>query len=280
MSTINLLSTSRCYQGEVRRYSHTSACLDSTMNFTVFVPDSITQHAVPALWFLSGLTCTDENFITKAGAIQTASREKIMLVCPDTSPRGTSIEGERDSWEFGQSAGYYLDATVDKYSKNYNMYTYITKELFSIISSSFNVTKHSIFGHSMGGHGAIMITLRNPGQYQSVSAFAPIANPLECGIGQRAFLGFLGEDKTTWSQYDSTALAKAYTGRSLDILIDQGSKDDFLPNLLPQNFVDACKSNESHLSVNYRFHEGYNHGYYFIQTFIEDHIKYHSKYLN
>eukprot|EP01132_Coremiostelium_polycephalum_P004503 gene4503-5616_t len=281
MTNIKLLSQSKCFNGEVRRYSHQSNVLDCEMKFHVYIPAK-SSSSPSVLWFLSGLTCTDENFITKSGVTKYASESNLFIVCPDTSPRGTNIEGEHDSWDFGSGAGFYVDATVEKWSKNYNMYSYVTKELFDLVNQEFEVNKdnHSIFGHSMGGHGALTCAMRNPSKYKSVSGFSPICNPMNVPWGKKNFTGYLGEDQSKWCQYDSSYLAKQYQGPLLNILIDQGTADEFLEsNLHPQALIESANQNKDHINLELRFQDGYNHNYYFISTFIEDHIKFHKKYL-
>jgi S-formylglutathione hydrolase len=272
-------SSAKCFGGFIRRYSHFSHVLQCTMHFTVFVPPQ-SANKPPVLYWLSGLTCTDENFITKAGAQKSAALNNIFLVCPDTSPRGVNIEGETDSWDFGSGAGFYVTATDPKWSKHYNMYDYVVNELPHLINNNFSVdsTHNSIFGHSMGGHGALICALKNPGKYKSVSAFAPISNPINCPWGQKAFTGYLGSNKENWKNWDATELVNQYNGPNLDILIDQGTEDKFLgeKQLLPENFQSAASS-KHHLTL--RMQEGYDHSYYFISTFIDDHIKHHAAHL-
>jgi len=217
-----------------------------------------------------------KNFITKAGAQRYASQYGIFLVAPDTSPRGCNIPGEADSWDFGVGAGFYVDATEEKWKKNYNMYSYVTKELSEIVNKHFPVIpdRQSISGHSMGGHGALICTLKNPGEYKSCSAFSPICNPVICPWGKKAFSGYLGSDEETWKAYDATELTKSYTGPSPNILIDQGTEDKFLEEQLLPHSLQAAK----HVQV--RMQKGYDHSYYFISTFIEDHIAHHAQFLN
>jgi S-formylglutathione hydrolase len=251
------------------------------MRFTVFVPPAaLAGEKVPFLFFLSGLTCNDENFITKAGAQRYAAQRNIGLVCPDTSPRGLGIPGESDAWDFGVGAGFYVDATEEKW-KSFRMYSYVTVELFDYVtktlSLNFDASRVGIFGHSMGGHGALVLALKNPSKFKSASAFAPISNPMNCAWGQKAFSGYLGNNKESWKEWDATELIKT-AGGSLQILVDQGTSDNFYPHqLLPQNLADASAST-SH-KVELRMQEGYDHGYYFISTFIEDHLAHHAKYL-
>ncbi|KJE96801.1 esterase D/formylglutathione hydrolase, variant 1 [Capsaspora owczarzaki ATCC 30864] len=231
--TITEVSSAKCFGGVVKQFKHRSAVLDCDMTFVVFLPAAArvidvankerNPQDVPALYWLSGLTCNDQNFITKAGAQRAAAKHDIILVCPDTSPRGCNIPGETDSWDFGAGAGFYVDATEDKWSKHYNMYTYITAELQAIVEENFNVNpeRQSIFGHSMGGHGALICALKNPGMYKSVSAFAPICHPTQCPWGTKAFSGYLGADKETWKEWDATLLTESYNGPRMEVLIDQ-----------------------------------------------------------
>eukprot|EP00743_Colponemidia_sp_Colp-15_P001352 GILK01001482.1.p1 GENE.GILK01001482.1~~GILK01001482.1.p1 ORF type:complete len:305 (-),score=43.42 GILK01001482.1:268-1140(-) len=280
-TTLEKLSSAKCFGGYVNRYQHFSTSTQTTMKFHVFIPAQAAEQNVPVLYWLSGLTCTDENFIQKAGAQRQAAERGIMLVVPDTSPRGANIEGESESWDFGVGAGFYVNATEPKWSKNYRMFDYITVELPEIIKTNFAVLpgKQSIFGHSMGGHGALVCAMKNPGMYKSVSAFAPISNPVSCPWGVKAFTGYLGSDQEAWKAYDATHLIKQYQGPPLNILIDQGTEDNFLKQnqLLPENFQKAADE-ARHLST-VRFQEGYDHSYWFIQSFIGDHIDHHAQYL-
>ncbi|KAH9298984.1 hypothetical protein KI387_030666, partial [Taxus chinensis] len=229
----------------------------------------------------SGLTCTDENFIIKSGAQRAASIESVALVAPDTSPRGLNIEGESESWDFGVGAGFYLNATQEKW-KNWRMYDYVVDELPKILSAHFHqldTSNASIFGHSMGGHGALTIFFKNPDKYKSVSAFAPISNPIDCPWGQKAFSNYLGNDKSSWEEYDATYLVKKCNNLSTTILIDQGDEDKFLKEqLLPHKFEEACK--RANVPVTLRLQPGYDHSFFFIATFIDDHIQHHSKALH
>lgn len=221
----------------------------------------------------------DENFTHKAGAQRYAAKYGVALVAPDTSPRGAGIQGESDSWDFGVGAGFYVNATVSKFASNYNMYDYITKELIQIIESNFPVdpSRKGIFGHSMGGHGALICALKNPGLFTSCSVFSPICHPSNCPWGIKAFTGYLGENKEEWKAYDATELVPKYKGPHLDILADVGTADEFLEKkqLLPEDLVQAVKGNQN-ISLQMRFQDGYDHSYYFISTFIEDHIKFHA----
>ncbi|XP_065844485.1 S-formylglutathione hydrolase-like [Oscarella lobularis] len=277
------VSSARSFGGEQKVFTHESKTTNCTMKFAVYIPPQAESEKVPVLYWLSGLTCTEQNFIQKAGAQRYAAEHGVILVAPDTSPRGCQIEGEDDSWDFGTGAGFYVDATEDKWKANYKMFSYITEEIPALINANFNALpdKQSIFGHSMGGHGALISFFKCPGKYMSVSAFAPISNPSasECPWGQKAFSGYLGSDKETWKQYDATELVKNYAGPPTSILIDQGKGDEFYvkKQLLPENFVSACR--EAKLPVVLRMQEGYDHGYYFIASFVGDHIKHHAEHL-
>jgi len=267
-----------CFGGTVGFYSHASESCGCDMRFSVFLPPHAKHDPVPVLYFLSGLTCTEENFTVKAGAQQYAAEAGLMLVVPDTSPRGAHVPDEEESWDFGQGAGFYVDATESPWSTNYRMYSYITQELPALIQAHFPVRgdRSGIFGHSMGGHGALVCGLRNPKQYRSISAFAPIAAPSQCPWGQKAFSRYLGNDAETWKPYDATELVKKCADSDRDILIDQGTADTFLgqQQLLPEVFAAACKQSGQPLQL--RMQEGYDHGYYFISTFMADHIRHHA----
>jgi len=219
--------------------------------------------------------------MTKAGAQRAAARHGIFLVCPDTSPRGVDIEGQADSWDFGSGAGFYVTATEPKWERHYNMYAYVTSELPKLIITHFpvNADRQSIFGHSMGGHGALICSLKNPGKYRSISAFAPICNPINCPWGTKAFTGYLGANKDLWKSWDACELTKVYNGPSLNLLIDQGTDDKFYKEkqLLPESFYQACK--EGNQEVEIRMQPEYDHSYNFIATFIDDHISHHAKFL-
>jgi S-formylglutathione hydrolase len=248
------------------------------MNFHVYFPNNSDNKPFPVLYWLSGLTCSDENFIFKSGAQRAASQYGVALIAPDTSPRGLNVEGEADSWDFGVGAGFYLNATQEKW-KNWRMYDYVVKELPKLLSDNFpqlDTTRASIFGHSMGGHGALTIYLKNLDKYKSVSAFAPVANPTNCPWGQKAFTNYLGGNKSDWEDYDATYLVRKHPNVSTTILIDQGEDDKFLHDqLLPHKFEEACKNGNVPLLL--RLQPGYDHSYYFIATFIDDHIKHHAQ---
>lgn len=279
MASLKQISSARCFGGFQKVFEHQSSVLQCLMKFAIYLPPQIDTDKVPVLYWLSGLTCTEQNFITKAGAQRFLSSLGIALVAPDTSPRGCNIEGEDDSYDFGSGAGFYVDATEEKWKENYKMYSYVTSELPELIQTNFNVNpaKKSIFGHSMGGHGALICTLKNPGMYRSVSAFSPICNPINCPWGQKAFTGYLGTDREEWKKWDATELVKTYKGPPFSyVFIDQGKADNFLSEgqLLPENFVQSAQ--DGGVPVVLRMQEDYDHSYYFIATFIEDHIRHHA----
>ncbi|CEM00666.1 unnamed protein product [Vitrella brassicaformis CCMP3155] len=274
----------RCCGGWVHRCKHVSKVLGNLeMNFTVFTPAAAAAGSpVPQIYWLSGLTCTDENFTTKAAAFKKANECGVALVIPDTSPRGAKIPGEDDSYDFGSGAGFYLNATAAPWSKNYHMYDYIVSELPALVNGNFPVKpdKVAIMGHSMGGHGALTIALKNPDKYKSASAFSPICNPINCPWGQKAFKGYLGDDTDAWKMYDAVELVKGYSGPDLHLLVDQGDADEFLQEQLkPEALQAACLATKG-LSLTLRMQEGYDHSYFFISTFIDDHIQHHAHHLN
>uniref|UniRef100_A0A0E0CCT6 S-formylglutathione hydrolase n=1 Tax=Oryza meridionalis TaxID=40149 RepID=A0A0E0CCT6_9ORYZ len=279
VAALEQMSRTKMFGGHNLRFRHHSATLGCPMTFSVFLPPSPASD-LPVLYWLSGLTCNDENFVTKAGAQRAAAAHGIALVAPDTSPRGLNIEGEADSWDFGVGAGFYLNATNEKW-KNWCMYDYVVKELPKVLSDNFeqlNTSRASIFGHSMGGHGALTIYLKNTDKYKSVSAFSPVVNPINCPWGQKAFSNYLGPAKSDWEEYDATCLIKKCNKISTPILIDQGEDDKFLAEqLLPRNFEEACKAVGAPLTL--RMQPGYDHSYFFIATFIDDHIAHHSQFL-
>nr|CAB3479401.1 unnamed protein product [Digitaria exilis] len=309
VAALEQLSSSKMFGGHNLRFRHQSATLGCPMTFSVYLPPS-PASSIPVLYWLSGLTCTDENFIIKSGAQRAAAAHGIALVAPDTSPRGLNIEGESDSYDFGVGvpyrlgykaylslkvlwmcliiyshllllgAGFYLNATNEKW-KNWRMYDYVVKELPKVLSDHFeqlNTAHASIFGHSMGGHGALTVYLKNTDKYKSVSAFAPITNPINCPWGQKAFSNYLGSTKSDWEDYDATCLIKKNNNVSNPILIDQGEDDKFLAEqLIPCNFEEACKAVGVPLIL--RMQPGYDHSYFFIATFIDDHIAHHAQFL-
>ncbi len=273
---LEVLSEHRCFGGVQGYYAHASAEIGLRMRFAVFVPPQAQTGPVPVVTYLAGLTCTEETFVIKAGAQRVAAELGLMLVAPDTSPRGANVPGETDSWDFGVGAGFYVDATAATWSAHYRMYSYVTRELPALVAASFpaDPARQGIFGHSMGGHGALVCALRNPEQYRSVSAFAPICAPSQCPWGHKAFGGYLGDDRSAWAQYDATALVRErpHPGR---ILVDQGLADKFLADQLhPEAFEAACAASGQSLTM--RRHAGYDHGYFFIASFVEDHLRHHA----
>ena len=280
MTGLKVRSTHACFDGTVSFYSHVSSQTKTKMNFSIFFPDEKINSNVPGLIYLAGLTCTDETFITKAGALKYASEQGMALICPDTSPRDAGVDGEDKDWDFGTGAGFYLDAEKEPWAQNYRMYSYITKELICIMDNEFDIDikKIGIFGHSMGGHGALTIFLKNQDIFKSVSAFAPICNPMKCPWGKKAFTNYLGTEIEKWKSYDACHLVTK-NPTSVEILVDQGLSDAFLKEqLYPHKFLEACKS--ANVNLKFRQHEGYDHGYYFISTFMADHIEHHAKILN
>ncbi len=272
-------STHACFGGMQGYYEHDSAEIGLPMRFSVYLPPQATAGKVPVLFYLAGLTCTEETFMIKAGAQRVAAELGLMLVACDTSPRGAGIAGESDSWDFGVGAGFYLDATVAPWSTHYRMATYVTDELRQLILDNFpaNPERVGIFGHSMGGHGALTLALKHPGRYQSVSAFAPIAAPSQCAWGEKALSGYLGDNPAAWAQHDATALIRA-GHRCPPLLIDQGLSDQFLAQLHPDAFEAACRDTGQPLTL--RRHPGYDHGYYFISTFMAEHLAHHANQLS
>ncbi|XXG41347.1 hypothetical protein AAC387_Pa01g1826 [Persea americana] len=276
------VSSAKMFGGYNKRYKHFSPTLGCSMTFYIyFPPSSSSSQKLPVLYWLSGLTCSDENFIIKSGAQRAASSEGVALIAPDTSPRGLNVEGEADSWDFGVGAGFYLNATQERW-KNWRMYDYVVKELPKLLSEHFpqlDTSRASISGHSMGGHGALTIYLKNIDKYKSVSAFAPIVNPINCAWGQKAFSNYLGGNKADWEEYDATSLISKFNNISTPILIDQGEDDKFLPDqLLAHKFEEACKKVNAPLVL--RMQPGYDHSYFFISSFIDDHIRHHAQALN
>jgi S-formylglutathione hydrolase len=275
-----LLSRHASFGGAVSFHRHDAVEPGCAMRFAVFMPPQAERRRVPVLWYLAGLTCTEETFMIKAGAQRVAAELGLALVAPDTSPRGVPLPGDSDAWDFGVAAGFYLDATEAPWSKHYRMYSYVAKELPALIEANFPVEprRQGIFGHSMGGHGALTIALRHPERYRSVSAFAPIAAPMHCPWGQKAFAGYLGPDRERWRAYDACELMRALpsvSGRP-PILVDQGLADPFLEaQLMPERLEQAAKDSGYPLTL--RRQPGYDHGYYFISTFVEDHLRHHAR---
>ncbi|ATF34702.1 S-formylglutathione hydrolase [Burkholderia thailandensis] len=279
---LELVSSHACHGGEQRFYRHASKTIGLPMKFSAYLPPQAAHGRVPALFYLAGLTCTEETFAIKAGAQRFAAQHGIALVAPDTSPRGALVPGEADAWDFGVGAGFYLNATEAPWSTHWRMESYVADELRGVAAAELPIdgARLGIFGHSMGGHGALVLALRHPDLYRSVSAFAPIAAPSRCPWGEKAFSGYLGADREAWKQYDASELvARADAKRFAEgILIDQGLADPFLPTQLnPDVFEAACRAAGQPLTL--RRHAGYDHGYYFISTFIADHIEHHARVL-
>lgn len=279
---ITEVATNKIFGGIQKIVSHDSLELGCKMNFAIYLPPQSESEKLPVLYWLSGLTCNETNFVQKAGAQKYAAEEGVIIVCPDTSPRGLNIPGDSDAWDFGVGAGFYINATEEAWKKNYRMYSYVTSELMNVVNANFPTLegKQSIFGHSMGGHGALICALKNPGLYKSVSAFSPISNPIECPWGVKAFTGYLGpKESGNWEQWDATELVKSYNGSPLELFIDQGTEDQFYKNkqLLPENLITACKN--ANMPAVLKIRDGYDHSYFYITTFIEEHIKYHSQHL-
>jgi len=277
---LELLSEHACFGGVQRFFRHASSAIGLPMRFSVFIPPHAEGERLPALFYLAGLTCNEETFMTKAGAQRTAAEEGIILIAPDTSPRGANVPGEAQAWDFGVGAGFYLDATEGPWAQHYRMESYL-HELRALVldQSPVDGARIGIFGHSMGGHGALTLALRRPDLFRTVSAFAPIAAPMRCPWGKKAFTGYLGTDESTWAQHDASALmAHSRTPFPGGILIDQGLSDKFLAEqLYPEAFEEACAQAQQPLTL--RRHEGYDHGYYFIATFMADHLRWHAQQL-
>ncbi len=277
-TSVQTTAENRCFGGTVSFHSHPSEATSGEMRFSVYTPPQAADGPVPVLYYLAGLTCTEETFQIKAGAQRYAAEHGLLLVSPDTSPRDAGIPGEDEDYDFGTGAGFYLDAEREPYSQNYNMYSYVTGELPALVEADFpaDPDAQGVFGHSMGGHGALVLALRNPDQYRSVSAFAPAAAPMRSPWGEKAFSNYLGSDRESWRAYDATELiggGKFSDGRT--ILIDQGLEDQFLEEqLYPHVFEEACAAAGQPFTL--RRHEGYDHSYYFISTFMEDHIRHHA----
>ena len=277
MSALTLVQEQKCFGGRQVRYKHQSAVLNCEMQFSVFLPPQAATQPVPALYWLSGLTCSDENFSVKAGAQRVAAELGIALIIPDTSPRGDGVADD-PAYDLGQGAGFYVNATQAPWAQHYQMYDYILTELPTLLEAQLPLSdQRAISGHSMGGHGALVLALRNPQRFTSVSAFAPIANPLNCPWGQKAFTAYLGDDRATWEEYDASLLLAQYRG-DLPMLVDQGDADNFLSEQLkPQTLYTAGMQAKANLLL--RMQPGYDHSYYFIASFIEEHLRFHAGYL-
>lgn len=274
------IASSTCFGGSQLRYKHFSSSLICEMTFSIYLPQQLATGAdskLPVVYWLSGLTCTDENFVQKAGAQEIASELGLIIVAPDTSPRGDNVpDDDEAAYDFGLGAGFYLNATQEPWNKHYRMYDYVAEELPALINRHFPIAENrqGIFGHSMGGHGALTIALKNPDKYKSVSAFAPIVSPINCPWGQKAFKNYLGEDQSTYLAYDSIELIKQ-AQQPIPMLVDQGMADQFLEEQLkPSLLVEACNKAGYPLSYNQR--DGYDHSYFFIASFIENHLRFHA----
>ncbi|SFG29343.1 S-formylglutathione hydrolase [Neptunomonas qingdaonensis] len=276
--TIENISRNKSFGGWHKQYNHHSTRLNCQMRFAIYLPpQTLTGAKVPVLYWLSGLTCSDENFMQKAAAQRIAAELGIAIVAPDTSPRGDDVADD-DSYDLGKGAGFYVNATQVPWKSHYQMYDYVVSELPDLIEKTFPVTQQrAIAGHSMGGHGALTIAMRNPERYCSVSAFSPISNPMNCPWGEKAFSAYLGKDKEAWRQHDSSELMRSAT-QHVPALVDQGEADDFLATQLKPEALLAA-SQASNYPLQLRHHEGYDHSYYFIASFIEEHLRFHSEYL-
>jgi S-formylglutathione hydrolase len=272
------VSQNRSFGGVQGVFRHDAAETGCPMRFGLFLPPQAQAGRVPVLYWLSGLSCTEENFVVKAGAQRVAAELGLAIVTPDTSPRGVRNPGDEASYDFGLGAGFYVDATEMPWARNYRMYSYVSAELPRLVAEEFPVDPQrvGIFGHSMGGHGALTVALKNPGKYRSLSAFAPIASPMRCPWGEKALTGYLGADRAAWKAYDSTALVAERGWKGPPILIDQGTKDQFLESqLLPELLQDACE--RAGVPLELRMRDGYDHSYFFVASFIEDHLRFHAR---
>lgn len=279
---MKLVKEHKTFEGKTSFWSHDSKITKTEMKFSTFIPGSNRPNSNKVenciIW-LSGLTCNEENFITKSGIQKSLANSNTMVICPDTSPRGLDLENEHASYDFGSGAGFYVNSVTPEYKNHYQMFDYVNLELYNLILDEFlaGSRKISIMGHSMGGHGALILGLNYPDKYHQISAFSPIVNPINCNWGQKAFKGYLGEEnKDLWNQFDACELIKSGKKHPKKILIDQGSSDQFLEKeLLTQSFIDICEENNQELEVN--FQDGYDHSYYFISSFLDSHIKLHLK---
>ena len=273
---VELIASHCCFGGHVEFYRHRSTACNTTMRFSIFRPPQARHDKVPVLYWLSGLTCTEENFMVKSGAQRFAAELGIMLVAPDTSPRGLNLPGEDDAYDFGSGAGFYVNAVQDPWSAHYRMYDYVVEELPRVLAEAFpaDAQRASVFGHSMGGHGALTVALRNPSRYRSVSAFSPICAPSLSPWGKKAFTAYLGPDEDDWRQYDAHHLVRSTAGQ-LPLLVDQGTADPFInEQLMPWELEKACRESDYPLTL--RSHAGYDHSFYFISTFMRDHLAHHA----
>lgn len=274
---MEILSSNKSFGGWHKRYKHQSSTLNCEMTFAIYLPPQAEQGvALPVLYWLSGLTCSDENFMQKAGAMRLAAELGLVLVAPDTSPRGADVADDpQAAWDFGLGAGFYLNATEEPWARHYRMHDYVVQELPALIEASFPVSqRRGISGHSMGGHGALVCALRNPGRYQSLSAFSPISNPMDCPWGEKAFSNYLGSDRSRWREWDACALL-AEAKEKLPMLVDQGDSDSFLIDQLKPQALEAAAKAAGH-PLTLRLQPGYDHSYFFIASFIDDHLRHHA----
>jgi len=274
------IGVNKCFGGQQLRYQHDSSVLGCSMSFSIYLPPGAEQGSVPVLYWLSGLTCTDENFVAKAGAQRYAAQYGIAIVAPDTSPRGEQVPDDiNGDWDFGLGAGFYVNATREPWREHYQMYDYIVEELPSLVAANFPVDaqKAAISGHSMGGHGALSIALKNPGLYRSASAFSPICAPMQCPWGQKAFGHYLGDKQGDWQQYDTTVLIRR-AQEHIPILVDQGDADNFLEQQLHTPLLQQA-SEQAGYPITLQMQKGYDHSYFFIASFIGDHLRFHARYL-
>lgn len=279
MPELETIRSHRCFEGEQAVYRHASAVTGTAMEFSVFLPPQAENGPCPVVFYLSGLTCTWANVTEKGGFQRTAAELGLIVVCPDTSPRGTDLPGEHETYDFGSGAGFYVDATVEPWSRHYRMASYVGDELPALVGEAFpaDMSRLGLCGHSMGGHGALTLAFRAPGRYRSLSAFSPIAAPSRVPWGQKAFAGYLGGGEAAWLDHDACALA-ARTSWRRPILVDQGMADEFLETQLrPELFEAACA--EAGIPLRLRRHDGYDHSYYFISTFMADHLRHHAEQL-
>lgn len=277
--SIENLSCNKSFAGWHKQYNHAAESVNCTMRFAIYLPPQASnREKVPVLYWLSGLTCTDENFMQKAGAHRVAAELGVAIVAPDTSPRGEGVADD-ENYDLGQGAGFFVNATEAPWSSHYQMYDYVVNELPSLVEANFPVSdQRAIAGHSMGGHGALVIALRNPQRYCSVSAFSPISNPMNCPWGQKAFAAYLGKDTDSWRDYDASLLMRGAT-QSVPALVDQGEADEYLSEQLQPERLEAAATASAY-PLQLRRHEGYDHSYYFIASFIEDHLRFHVDYFN
>ncbi len=278
-ATLERISRNKCFGGYQDVYRHESSSLGCTMRFAAYLPETYATRAPPILYYLSGLTCTEQNVVTKAGAQRHCAEHQLLWICPDTSPRGESIPDDPAS-DLGQGASFYVNATEGPWARNYRMFDYLTVELPKLVSDHLSDSPASgIFGHSMGGHGALMLALRRPDQYRSISAFSPVCAPSQCPWGQKAFAAYLGRDREAWKRYDSVELLATHSGPPLEMLVDQGLEDPFLTEQLMPELLEQAAARGNH-SLTLRRQAGYDHSYYFIASFIEDHIRHHAERLH